>query len=79
MELLEGAVAGLKRRMAHNETLRKADHTRLLQARALAPWLICNNWHAAHGSFCELGREAIASTLLSQAPPQTPPSYRSST
>jgi len=26
-------VAGLKRRMAHDEALRKADHTRLLQVR----------------------------------------------
>ena len=27
-------MAGLKRRMAHDETLRKADHTRLLQVRS---------------------------------------------
>ena len=33
VELLEGVVAGLKRRMAHDEALRKADHTRLLQVR----------------------------------------------
>jgi hypothetical protein len=36
VEKLEAAVAGLKRRAAHDETLRKADHMRLLQARSFS-------------------------------------------